>query len=191
MTRGAATFASTTSPGNPPRRHPAPDSSGASRLTAPASLPRVMRRALALFLLLGSIAAGCGGDDSTDGSGGGGGSDPTSEAAANPGGTLTPSDGEEIVDVLRTWTLEGGCEYMTDSFLEDQTFIDDPAEACEVHESTHEEPAYSADDVIVTDIKGTGDRASAVISDDFSNVETTFQLRKEDGAWKIDSADIN
>lgn len=150
-----------------------------------------MRRVITLLFLLALIAAGCGGDDSSGGDGGGESSDPTSEAAANPGGTLTPEDGAEIVDVLRTWTIEGGCEYMTDAFLEDQTFISDPEEACEVHESTHEEPLFSADDVIVSDIKGNGDRASAVISDDFSNVETTFQLRNEGGTWKIDSADIN
>ena len=143
---------------------------------------------------MGLIAVGCGDDDSGAGaerSAGSDGGDPTSEAAANPGGTLTPEDGAEIVDVLRTWTIEGGCQYMTDDFLEDQTFISDPQMACETHESTHEQPLFSAEDVIVSDIKGNGDRASAVISDDFSNVETTFGLRHEDGAWKIDSADIN
>jgi hypothetical protein len=149
-----------------------------------------MRRALALplalLLTLALIAAGCGGDDG----GSDGGSSP-SEAAANPGGSLTPEDGAEIEDVLKTWLTEGGCENMTDSFLEDQTFIDEPEQACQTFEDAFTVPAFSADDVIVSDIKGNGDQASAVVSDDFSNVETTFQLRNEGGDWKIDSADIN
>ena len=151
-----------------------------------------MRRAFALLLLLALIGAGCGGDDEGSGTGSGGSEGGSAgEAAADPGGTLTPEDGAEIEDVLKTWTIEGGCEYMTDQFLEDQTFIDDPEQACEVHESTHEDPLFSADDVIVSDIKGNGDRASAVISDDFSNVETTYGLLNEGGQWKINSFDIN
>jgi len=136
---------------------------------------------LALASLL--LIAGCGGDDD-------GGSSP-SEAASNPGGSLTADDGAAIEDTLKTWLTEGGCENMTDAFLEDQTFNDDPEEACEAFESLFTEPSYSADDVIVSDITGNGDKASAVVSDDISNVETTFQLRNEDGDWKIDSADIN
>ena len=139
---------------------------------------------IALALSVAFIAGGCGGDDG-DGSGA------PSEAASDPGGTLTAEDGAEIEDTLKTWLTEGGCDKMTDAFLEDQTFIDDPEEACEAFENLFTEPAYSADDVIVSDITGSGDRASAVVSDDVSNVETTFQLRNEDGEWKIDSADIN
>ena len=156
----------------------------ASRDAPPASLPRSVPRVLAFVLALALflVASGCGGDDD-------GGS--PSEAASNPGGTLTADDGAEIEDTLKTWLTEGGCENMTDAFLEDQTFNDDPEEACETFENLFTEPAYSADDVIVSDITGNGDRASAVVSDDFSNVETTFQLRNEDGGWKIDSADIN
>ena len=141
-----------------------------------------MRRVLPLLFVLALLLAGCGGDDD--------GSSP-SEAASNPGGTLTAEDGAAIEDTLKTWLTEGGCENMTDSFLEDQTFNDDPQEACESFEDLFTEPAYSADDVIVSDIKGSGDRASAVVSDEISNIETTFQLRNEDGKWKIDSADIN
>ena len=147
-----------------------------------------MRKSLAVILALASLllVAGCGGGDDD-----GGDASSASEAASNPGGTLTASDGAAIEDTLKTWLTEGGCENMTDSFLEDQTFNDDPEEACESFENLFSEPAYTADDVIVSDITGNGDRASAVVSDDFSNVSTTFQLRNEDGTWKIDSADIN
>ena len=149
-----------------------------------------MRRLLTLLtvlaLLPALLLAGCGDDEG----GGDDGSSP-SEAASNPGGSLSAEDGAAIEETLKTWLTEGGCENMTDAFLEDQTFNDDPEEACESFENLFSEPAYTAGDVIVSDIKGDGDRASAVVSDDFSNVSTTFQLRNEDGKWKIDSADIN
>lgn len=121
----------------------------------------------ALALLL----AGCGSDGDGD------------------GGTSGPEG--EIESTVKTWLMEGGCERMTDGFLEDQTFIDEPEKACETFENLFSAPAYSEDDVIVSDIEINGKSASAVVSDDFSNVETTFRLRNEGGTWKIDSTDIN
>lgn len=145
-----------------------------------------MRRAIALLFALALLLAGCGGDDGSSG----GGSAP-SEAAANPGGSLSPDDGAEIEDAIKTWLLEGDCDVMTAAFLEDQIFIDEPAEACEAFENAFSAPSYSADAIIVSDIEGEGDRATAVVSDDFSNVKSTYRLKNEDGVWKIDSVDIS
>jgi hypothetical protein len=132
-----------------------------------------MRRTLPLLIVaLALLLPGCGGDGVGSGSDSGG-----------PEG--------EVESTVRTWLTEGGCERMTDSFLEDQTFIDEPEKACETFENLFSEPAYGEEDIIVSDVEIKGRTASAVVSDDFSNVETTFRLRNEGGSWKIDSTDIN
>jgi hypothetical protein len=130
-------------------------------------VPRAL--ALGLVLALFLIGAGCGGDDQSD----------------------DDSPSGQIETTIKTWLTSGGCEYMTDEFLESQTFIDDPEEACDAHENLFEEPGFSEDDIIVSDIAISGKTATAIVSDDFSNVETTYRLKLDGGTWMINSTDIN
>jgi hypothetical protein len=149
---------------------------------------------VALLLLLG----GCGGDDesetptTTTGTSGATGATGASGAAekdaALAGGSLTSDDEAEIEDTIKTWLTEGGCDLMTDKFLESQTFVEDPEEACETFEGSFSEPLYGPDDIIVSDIEGDGEKATAVVGDEVSNVESDYKLIKEGDGWKIDSA---
>ena len=41
---------------------------------------------------------------------------------------------EAIESTIKTWILQGGCDLMTDHFLEEQTFSDDRAQACKTFE---------------------------------------------------------
>ena len=114
--------------------------------------------------------AGCGGD----------------EGESSAAGT----DEEAITETIRGWLTEGGCERMTDKFLEAQTFIDDPEQACETFEAGFTAPSYSADDVVVSEIEVQGDRATATVGDANTDITSEYTLVREDGQWKIDKAEL-
>lgn len=153
-------------------------------------------KVLAIFVAALMFAAGCGGDDesttptTTAASGATGASSSATEedAAGGVQASLTPDDEAAIEDTIKTWLTEGGCDLMTDKFLESQTFLDDPAEACESFEASFSEPLYAPDDIIVSEIEGDGEKATAVVGDEISNVESDYKLINEGDGWKIDSA---
>ena len=117
--------------------------------------------------------------------------------------TSTTSDGSDldaIETTIKTWLTEGDCDLMTDKFLEEQTFNDDPKQACETFEASFSPPAYSADDIDVTDIEYVNDKATAIVGGGPEGVSVTsggeevtskYTLVNEDGTWKIDSAELS
>ena len=136
---------------------------------------------VAVAAVLAIATAGCGSDDS---------SGRASVSAAPPSGALTSDDQAAISDTITTWLTEGGCERMTDKFLEAQTFISEPEKACSAFESQFSAPGFSADDVVVSDIQGADGKATATVGDDSTDITSKYRLVFEDGAWKIDSADL-
>jgi ABC-type glycerol-3-phosphate transport system substrate-binding protein len=129
----------------------------------------------ALAVLVGvMLLVGCGGDD---------GESASSETAAG-------DDAAAIEETVKGWLLEGGCERMTDEFLEAQTFLSDPEEACETFETGFTAPSYGEDDIVVSDIEVDGTKGSATVGDETSGIESRYELVNEDGTWKIDSADL-
>jgi hypothetical protein len=148
---------------------------------------------------LAAIAAGCGSDDSTSTE-----AEATAATATSTGATTsTTSDGSDldaIETTIKTWLTEGDCDLMTDKFLEEQTFNDNPTEACKTFEASFSPPAYSADDIDVTDIEYVNDKATAIVGGGPEGVSITsggeevtskYTLVNEDGTWKIDSAELN
>jgi hypothetical protein len=139
----------------------------------------------AVVLLLAFVALGCGDDETS-----------SSTSAATEAGTASSSTTEADSDLaaieitVKGWVLEGGCERMTDKFLEDQTFNDDPEEACKTFESLFSPPAYGEDDFDVTDITYENDKATATVESPGIDASTVYHLVFEDGVWKIDSADL-
>ena len=134
-----------------------------------------MKPLAAILVALALLAAGCGGDDG-DGGGAGGGS---AEAA--------------VEDVVKKWLIEGGCERMTDKFLEDQLLGlgDNRQQRCELFEKQHQKPQYSKDQIQVTDVKVTGRKASLVVgSANAPDIKSTYQLVKKVEQWQIDSAEL-
>lgn len=99
------------------------------------------------------------------------------------------SDLDAIEATVEGWILEGGCERMTDNFLEEQTFDDDPKSACQTFEASFTPPAYGADD-FDTDITYENDEAEAEVSSPGIDVTSVYHLVKEGDTWKIDSAEI-
>jgi hypothetical protein len=139
------------------------------------SPPRRFARAATTAIALVTALFGCGG-----GGDGGGGS-----SSSGPEG--------EIKETIITSLLEGDCDVMTDKFLRDQVLIGDDnsrAENCELFENLFIEKQYDADDVKITDVEITGSEATAVVGDDFSNIESTYTLVKKSGRWRIDSAEL-
>jgi hypothetical protein len=125
-----------------------------------------------IALLLALASTGCGGD-----SGGGGPSPDTPEGAVR-------------VTVV-TWLLEGQCELMTDKFLEEQSFIGDSREErCNFFRKSFTPPSYGEDDIEVTDITITGDRATAVVGGGGVDITSKYTLAKVAGKWQIDEADL-
>lgn len=159
-----------------------------------------LRMALVLCIAaLAAIAAGCGSDDSTSTE-----AEATAATATSTGATTsTTSDGSDldaIETTIKTWLTEGDCDLMTDKFLEEQTFNDNPTEACKTFEASFNPPAYSADDIDVTDIEYVNDKATAIVGGGPEGVSITsggeevtskYTLVNEDGTWKIDSAELN
>lgn len=159
-----------------------------------------LRMALVLCIAaLAAIAAGCGSDDSTSTE-----AEATAATATSTGATTsTTSDGSDldaIETTIKTWLTEGDCDLMTDKFLEEQTFNDNPTEACKTFEASFSPPAYSADDIDVTDIEYVNDKATANVGGGPEGVSVTaggeevtskYTLVNEDGTWKIDSAELN
>lgn len=165
-----------------------------------------MRLLAAATTVLVLFVAGCGGDDEeaerADGT-------PTPTAESQPAPTettdteITETEGEDggraaspdeeaaIRETLVTWLLEGPCEVMSDKFLEEQAFTGDTREErCEAFRTAYTKPQYGEDDIVTKDYTVDGDRASAVVADHISNVETTFNLIREDGKWVIDGTDL-
>jgi hypothetical protein len=148
---------------------------------------------------LAAIAAGCGSDDATSTE-----AEATAATTTSTGATTsTTSDGSDldaIETTIKTWLTEGDCDLMTDKFLEEQTFNDNPTEACKTFEASFSPPAYSADDIDVTDIEYVNDKATAIVGGGPEGVSITsggeevtskYTLVNEDGTWKIDSAELN
>ncbi len=129
-----------------------------------------MKRLATILVGVTVLLSACGGDD----------------------GVSTEASGEEgeVEETIKLWLTEGGCERMTDEFLESQTFNDDPEEACETFEANFAAPSYSADDVVVSDIQIDGEEATATVGDEASDIESTYTLTNESGEWQIDSADL-
>lgn len=158
-----------------------------------------LRMALVLCIAaLAAIAAGCGSDDSTSTE-----AEATAPTTSTGATTSTTSDGSDldaIETTIKTWLTEGDCDLMTDKFLEEQTFNDNPTEACKTFEASFSPPAYSADDIDVTDIEYVNDKATAIVGGGPEGVSITsggeevtskYTLVNEDGTWKIDSAELN
>jgi hypothetical protein len=158
--------------------------------------------AVALCVALAAIAAaGCGSDDSSSSTTA---ADTAATAATDASAETTSTsispDIDAIETTIKTWMLEGDCTLMTDKFLEDQTFDDNPKSACETFESIFTPPSYGEDDIDVTDVQFENDKATAVvgggpegvsITEGGEEVTSTYHLVFEDGTWKIDSADLN
>ena len=145
--------------------------------------------------------AGCGSDDSSDSTAV---ADTAATTAADASTETTSTsispDIDAIETTIKTWMLEGDCTLMTDKFLEDQTFDDNPKTACKTFESIFTAPAYGEDDIDITDVKFVNDKATAVvggspegvsITEGGEEITSTYHLVYEDGTWKIDSADLN
>jgi hypothetical protein len=126
-----------------------------------------MRTTSLVVALAVAALAGCGGDKKTD---------------TSPEGAVKTT----ILD----WTFkQDKCPYMTDKFLEAQVFIGATRAArCAYLRKTFSPPRYSKDAVKFRKVEISGTRATAVIGDDFSNVEATYKLVKTGDRWLIDEA---
>ena len=157
-----------------------------------------MKRAFALVALLGALVIGCGDDDS--GSTGDTSVTPTDASVATVSDdtstvetTSTDDDFGEldaIESTIKTWLLEGDCDLMTDKFLEDQTFISDPKQACDTFESSFAPPQYSEEDIDVGDVQYENDKATAEVGGGGVDITSVYKLVYEDGVWKIDAAEL-
>jgi hypothetical protein len=154
-------------------------------------IPVAVRKALAFLLASGAVVLpACGGDDETTSAAVPSTTTTSTGATGATGAAVVAEDAAEIEDAVKTWLLEGDCDLMTDQFLEDQTFEDDPEKACDTFEQSFSPPEYGEEDIAVSDIEVNGAKATATVGDKVTNVESTYHLVNEDGTWKIDSADL-
>jgi hypothetical protein len=156
-----------------------------------------IRVAIALIGAVAALAlgAGCGGGDSTA----------TTVSAATEGSTpeeavsTDASEMEAIESTIKTWIMQGDCDLMTDHFLEEQTFSDDPVQACKTFKKLFTPPSYTEDAIEVSDVTYANDKATATVVGGTSGltaggeeITSTYKLvRTDDGTWQINSADID
>jgi ABC-type glycerol-3-phosphate transport system substrate-binding protein len=132
-----------------------------------------MKLLTATLVALALAAAGCGGGDEENGA---------------PAG-----DQEAVEEVVKKWLLEGGCERMTDKFLEAQLLGlgDNRQERCDLFEKQHTKPQYGEDQIKITEVRVSGTRASLVVgSDNAPDITSKYELVKTGGRWLIDSAEL-
>lgn len=133
--------------------------------------------------------SGCGGDDDE-----GGGDQPAASAPTTTQGAPSAggAGGEDAVkQTIIDWTFEGKCDLMTDKFLEEQAFVgDNRAERCKYFEDSFQKPQYSEDDVKFRKVEVKGNKATATVGSDISNVEADYTLVQQDGKWVIDEVSL-
>ncbi len=137
------------------------------------------RLAAALLVPLLVTACGDGDDDASD-----------DEETSTDGGT--PEE-EAIRDTLVQSLLDPRCDLLTDDYLLKTSVFgaETVEEACEERLQGWVEPQYDEDDIVVSDIEVTGDTATAVIGDDFTNVTTTYELTMVDSGWLVSCDEYN
>jgi hypothetical protein len=150
-----------------------------------------MKRFAALLIGLALLAAGCGDDEDEEPAQT---SQTTNQTQPAPEPAQSSAEDEEAVqDVVRKWLLEGGCERMTDKFLEDQLLGlgDNRQERCDLFQKQHTKPQYGEDQIKISDLQVTGTKASLVVgSDNAPDITSKYTLVKTGGKWQIDSADL-
>ena len=136
------------------------------------------------------VLAGCGGDDEDDnGSSKGGGSDSadTQETEAAP----EPANDEEAVrQAVITYQTTAECDVLTDDFLQEQVVFsnaDTREDLCEAYAEEGEIGNVDEDEVEIRSVEVEGDTATV---EQTAPGESTYQLVKEDGTWRIDSAEF-
>jgi len=171
-----------------------------------------MKRAIgAAALVLPLLLTGCGGDDA-------GGSDGTratddtsssttadatpSETGAETGttgtteaggtGPITDDDRAAIESTLVDFFLEPRCDLATGDYLVELSILgaEKPDEACDQWTEYWVEPAYDADDVVVSDITGSDGVATAEVGSEYVNITTVYELTQVDGKWLVSCDEI-
>lgn len=101
-------------------------------------------------------------------------------------------DEADIRDVVVESLLDPRCELLTDDYLIQLSLFDaaTPEEACDERLEFWQEPQYDEDDVLVSDIVVNGEVATAVVGSEYTNIETTYELMKVDGSWKVSCDDF-
>ncbi len=98
---------------------------------------------------------------------------------------------QAIADTIVTVDLEGDCDLLTDRFLESQVFIGDDHElACKAYEKVFVEKQYGVEDLIISDIKGTQQKATAQFGSTIADLTLTYTLVNDGGTWKLDAFDF-
>ncbi len=111
------------------------------------------------------------------------------EAAADPG-ELTEEDVAAIASTIVTVDMEGGCDLVTDTFLEEQTFISEPEQACEAYEKAFVDKQYTEQDLVISEVTGTQEKATATFGSTIADLTIQYTLVNQDGTWMIDAVDF-
>jgi hypothetical protein len=155
-----------------------------------------------ILIALALLAAGCGDDEKDEPD------QPTqtqTQTAPEPGTTdsdpapapapaeASEDDKEAVQDTVKKWLIEGGCERMTDKFLEEQLLGlgDNRKERCDLFEKQHTKPQYGEDQIKISAVQVTGTKASLVVgSDNAPGITSKYALVKTGDQWQIDAAEL-
>lgn len=137
--------------------------------------------AVAVLVPLLLTACGDGGDDDESRD-----DDPTTSAGGTP-------EEQAITETLVQSLLDPRCDLLTEEYLLEISLFgaETVDEACEERMNGWVEPQYDEDDIVVSGIEVTGDTATAVIGDNFSNITTVYELTLFDGDWKVSCDEFN
>lgn len=156
------------------------------------------RRYLAALVLPLALTA-CGNDDPSDeaddaptpASDGptAGGSTPT-DGTGGSAGDLTAADEAAIDEALKEFLVTGDCDLATDDYLRDIAVLAGEGasreELCASWEQTFSKPLFTKDEVLLTDLEGSGGVATVEVGSEVApDLTILYELSQVDGAWLV------
>jgi hypothetical protein len=146
-----------------------------------------MRLFALLLALLALAVAGCG-DDDDDGGSSGGSNSGAAETSSDP---PQPANDEEAVrQAVITYQTTADCDVLTDRFLDESVVYSNATtreDLCEAYAEEGEIGNVDEDEVELGEVEVKGETATV---EQTKPGETTYKLVKEDGKWRIDSAEL-
>jgi hypothetical protein len=118
----------------------------------------------------------------------------STDATGSPTDTTAPADDETAIEqTLTAFLLAPRCDLATEDYLIKRSLFGDAnaKKACQELEDSFVQPQFTADDIVYSNLKITGDKATVEVGSKLINITTKYQLTKVDGTWLVSGDEYN